>query len=307
MNIVINVTKHDIWFCRICVASIRFYYPDVKIFLLKDELPGKFSTREIEETWSVHVIEYPVKRFGMSAAKIHFYCDQRFAGQRFLVLDSDIVFTGRLLDEKYVEDFNCDVIVSEETFSDPGSEWFKRTYFDCKQLKKYDPNYTYAGFTFNCGQIFCLGNFIKKETLAPYFSFNGSPSWKRLDVFPMHDQSVLNYLLPQLSKQGSIQLKGKDFMIWSETKKARGITLDAVKSGTHYPNLIHWAGALRTPLLVSMSNKEILLFFENYYYSKISFARLKRTIRKVNPGIKHLIKLLMLTLRDFPSKRRTLK
>ena len=40
----------------------------------------------------VKVISYSVKKFGWSAAKIHFYCDERFKDQKFLVLDADIVF-----------------------------------------------------------------------------------------------------------------------------------------------------------------------------------------------------------------------
>ena len=94
MKIVITVNKNDVWFCKICVASIRFYYPDVPILLLKDELNGRFSTVEIERYWKVQLITFPITKFGWSAAKMHLYTDPRFAGQKFLVLDADIIMVG---------------------------------------------------------------------------------------------------------------------------------------------------------------------------------------------------------------------
>lgn len=125
------------------MASIRYYYPDVPIYLLKDELNGKFSTNELERIWNDKLIEYPIKCFGWGAAKIHFICDERFAGMRFLVLDSDIVFTGKILDNGFVKSFDYDVIVSEETFGEIESDWFKRTYFDYRKIQEFDPLYIY--------------------------------------------------------------------------------------------------------------------------------------------------------------------
>ena len=51
IKVIIAVNKTDLWFCRICIASIRFYYPDVEIYIIKDELNGFFSTNEMEKLW----------------------------------------------------------------------------------------------------------------------------------------------------------------------------------------------------------------------------------------------------------------
>lgn len=45
--------RQDVHLARICVASIRYWYPDIPILLLKDLFHGDFSTREIEAHWDV--------------------------------------------------------------------------------------------------------------------------------------------------------------------------------------------------------------------------------------------------------------
>lgn len=286
IKIVIAVNKNDIWFCRICVASIRYFYPEVEIFLLKDELNGKFSTKEIEKNWKVQLIEFPVKKFGWSAAKMHFYCDHRFSAQKFLVIDSDIVFIGKLLDEQFVKDFKSDVFVSEENHSDYKTKWFINTYYNYEIIKSFDPEFEYPGFTFNCGQLFCRGNFILKNAVSEYFDFNGIPSWKRTDIFPMVDQSLFNYLLPKLSQSGELKIGRENYMIWSEALGlVNEIAILDIMEGKKYPYLIHWAGALRTPLLVKMTRSDILIFFEDYYYSKITLSKIIRFKRMIKPSI----------------------
>lgn len=277
IKIVIAVNKKDVWFCRICVASIRYYYPKVEILLLKDYLNGKFSTKEIEETWNAEVIKFSIKNFGWSAAKIHFYTDERFANQKFLVIDSDIVFVGRLLDQLFVKNFDTDVIVSEEAHTNFKSDWFKKTYYDYITIKSFDSEFEYPGYSFNCGQLFCKGNFILKKSVANYFNFSGNPSWKRTDIFPLVDQSLFNYLLPKLASLGSLKIGRENYMLWSESKGLiNEITISDLYGGTKYPYLIHWAGALRTPVLSKMSRSDILNFFENYYYSQVKYGRMIR-------------------------------
>ncbi|MBB1284683.1 hypothetical protein HRH25_09895 [Flavisolibacter sp. BT320] len=285
ISVVIGVNKRDLWLCRICVASIRYYYPDVKIYLLKDELNGKFSTKEVEKNWNVEQIKYPVKRFGWGAAKMHFFCDQRFAERKFLVLDSDIVITGRILDEPFLKRFDQDIIISEEYPVNPNSKWFTQTYFDYDVIRSHDPDFTFGGFTFNTGQIFCKGSFLDPKIVEPYFNFNGMPSWKRMDLFPLVDQSVLNYVLPQQLKSGNIRIGRQSFMLWSETDRVKGLSLDEIKSGESLPFVIHWAGAFRTPLLGKMTRGDILSFFEKKYYEKIFGGAVLRYTRRIKPFI----------------------
>ena len=38
----------DLHLVRICIASIRYWYPDITIYLLKDTSQGDFDTEELE-------------------------------------------------------------------------------------------------------------------------------------------------------------------------------------------------------------------------------------------------------------------
>ena len=279
MKIVITVNKRDVWFCRICVASIRFYYPEVSIMLLKDELNGLFSTKDIEQYWNVQLMKFDVTKFGWSAAKMHLYTDSRFVGEKFLVLDADIIMVGKVLDEPFLINNNDDVIVNADE-EDEHAAWFKNLYYDIKAIKLHDSTFEYPGYVFNCGQLFCKGNFLTPQQLEPYFNFNGVPSWKDLKTFPMVDQSVLNYLLPTLHKQGKLSIGKAHYMLWSETERVKQIHLGDVKIGNAHAFIIHYAGALRTPLLKHMTRGDILKFFENYYYQKIPMGFAKHFVSK---------------------------
>ena len=281
IKIAITVNKNDVWFCRICIASIRYYYPQVEIFLIKDELNGKFSTREIEKNWNIGIIKFDQKIFGWSAAKIFFYTDKRFSGQYFLVLDSDIVFTGRLLDKLESIKAGFDAIVSSEIEVNPYAEWVTKTYFDLKKVEEFNSKYKYPGYFFNAGQIVVKGGLFEKSDLADFFDFDKYPYWKNLRMFPLVDQSLLNYLFPIFSAEGKIKVNSDyKYMIWSETDEVRNIDLQDLVKNTYSEKLIHWAGAKRTPILNKMSGGALLNFYENYYYNKIRFGFIKRYLRR---------------------------
>jgi len=280
INILVCCNRNDYYLTKICVGSIRFYYPDNPIYILKDEANGAFDTTEIEKAWNVRKIEYPEKKFGWSGSKMFFYTDLRFKGQPFLVIDSDIVFVGKLLDEPWAADFREDVIVSPEETIDPSTPWFTRTYFDVNTIRKTYPDYVFPGYTFNCGQLFCRPGFIQRQTVAEYFDFDQFPRWKRLDLLPLVDQSLFNVMFPRMEKQGALKIGKYAYMYWSEHTNTAEMDLEKIREGTHYPGLIHWAGALRIPDISKMTRPDILTFFENFYYSKVPGGKNKQALRR---------------------------
>lgn len=280
MNILVCCNKRDYFLTKICVASIRYYYPQIPIYILKDDSNGAFDTSELENTWDVSKIEYPEKKFGWSASKMFFYTDLRFSGKNFLVLDSDIVLIGRMLDEPWAKSFDEDVIISPEATLDPTTEWFTRTYFDLQVIRKEYPDYEFQRYTFNCGQMFCKPGFIDRSDVAAYFDFENFPRWKRLDLMPLVDQSLFNFMLPRMEKQGRLKVGKYPFMYWSESQEVRDITLDKVLDGKSLPMLIHWAGALRVRDTSKMTRPDILAFFETFYYSKVPGGKIKHFFKR---------------------------
>src|SRR5215831_7303696 len=106
-GVVISCYRLDVELTRICVASVRFWYPHVPIWLLKDQQHGNFSTSEIEKYWNVRVYPTSRKKFGWGVGKLEVMTELR--RRRLLLLDSDTVFAGRVLN--LLENFDEDLIV----------------------------------------------------------------------------------------------------------------------------------------------------------------------------------------------------
>ncbi|MFC4261277.1 hypothetical protein ACFOWM_00175 [Ferruginibacter yonginensis] len=298
MKIAITVNKTDVWFCKICVASIRYYYPDVPIYLIKDELNGAFSTQEIERYWQVSLIQFEAKNFGWAAAKIFFLTDERFKGEQFLVIDADIVFTGKLLDVLMPLANKADLVVSPEPTEDPTADWVKKTYFDMGVVNATFPQYQYPGYFFNTGQLVVTIGCMPKADISYFFDFDGYPHWKRLQDFPLVDQSMLNVLVPIWEQSQQLVVDATTpFMLWSEAAVTQTLTLAGVKEGKSHPQLIHWAGALRTPQLSLMTRSDILQFFESYYYSRIPFGSITSLLRKCPVVVKNGLRSLYRTIK----------
>lgn len=277
LTVVVFCNKNDLYLTRICVASIRYFYPEVPVVLVKDFMNGNFSTKEIERIYNVKIYELGIRKFGWAAAKT-FFLLRAPTGKRYIILDSDIVFTDPFLERVNSKLENADIVVSADYLEDPAEDWVKSIYFDIKKVKAYDPAYQYPGYFFNTGQLFIKGGAISAEQIGDLFS-DRFPYWKKQDVFPVVDQSAYNYLFPKLQQEKKLRLAEDSFMIWSESSTAKIISLKTIIDGNFNGGLIHWAGAKRTPVLKKMSKSDILLFFQKEYYRKISFGRFKLLYR----------------------------
>src|SRR5262245_7608900 len=109
-RIYIAVCRSDVHFARTCVASVRLLYPSIPISLIKDYGRGKFSTREIEKYYDVTVFPTERRVFGYGFGKLEplFICSK----QKFLVLDSDTVMPGPVID--FLDSFPDDFVVTYE-------------------------------------------------------------------------------------------------------------------------------------------------------------------------------------------------
>jgi hypothetical protein len=76
-GVVISCYRFDLRLTRLCVASVRFWYPDIPIWLLKDRQYGDFSTREIEMYWNVRVYPSRQKTQGWGFGKLEVICQNQ--------------------------------------------------------------------------------------------------------------------------------------------------------------------------------------------------------------------------------------
>jgi hypothetical protein len=157
-------SPHDLRYTQCCVASIRRWYPDIPISLLKDESNGAYSTRELEEAWDVAVFDggHPLPGRGWAKLEPMF----RPGRQRCLILDSDVVFLGRVIEP--LEALDADFVV-ESAGGWAGSTG--RDYFDLVALKEFDPEFVFPGYTFNCGQLVATTGILRRADFEPLVRF----------------------------------------------------------------------------------------------------------------------------------------
>lgn len=265
--------KYYLRLTRICVASIRYWYPDLPIDLIKDEVAGPFSTEEIERTWNVGVLKTTDRAFGWGFA--HLEPLLAIPRHRFLVMDVDIAFVGPVLDE--LERHGEDFIVDREDHPDCPDEHFQNLYFRLDRLKEWDPDFTFPNFAFNAGQFVGTSGLFSRQDFDGLIEWTSPRATSKPEIFNRGDQGVLNYVLMKKLAAGQITVARVPFMKWGE-EEMNEFDLARINADSPYPYLIHWAG-LRKPRMKDMVRSDILFKFEDYYYSRIPLAWPRRHFR----------------------------
>ena len=273
-RVYIATHRGDLRLTRICVASVRRWYPDIPIFLLKDEANGPFCTREIEETWNVQLWPTGQRSFGWGFIKLEPLFDEKRV--RYLILDSDIVFLGRVIDA--LEKFDSDFVVQEE--QQPAHD-IPNLYFDPGKVRA-SLNHAFAGpaFTFNSGQYVATSGLIHREDFADLVVWSEPRRVRHPAMFNPGDQGVLNYVVLEQLTAGGLTVARTPFMKWGR-EEMEEFDVAALDGGSPYPFVIHWAG-LKHVHLGRMLRADILRHFEHAYYSRLTFgpARLRARVAR---------------------------
>ena len=270
-KIAIACFKKDLFLLRPCVASIRYWYPDVEIYLIKDYSHGSFSTKEIEDTFQVKIFPTNNQEFGWGWGKFALVLDEK--KDRYLFLDSDVVFLGKVLDElnQYDEEF----IVTGIKENDKHSKTLNAHYIETQSVEQFDPSYQYPGFGFNTGQIVITSGIISKSDCASVLDFEPRFQSKYPELFKHADQGVLNYVLVKASQNGKAKIRYTDFWIWPETPEACKINLQNIQKKMGIPYILHWAGAKPIDFR-KFARYDILKFYEDFYYSRVPMGKVKQ-------------------------------
>ena len=212
-GVVISCYPLDLQLTRICVASVRFWYPHIPIWLLKDRHYGDFDTREIEKYWNVQV--YPTRQntLGWGFGKLEVMTE--LPKRRLMVLDSDIVFAGRVIDR--LEMFDEDFVVAKEDNHDAAG--IDRHFFSLSKILQLDPEFKFPGYGFNTGQIVATTGCITRK------EFDGLMDWQTRtvtypDIFKMGEQGLCNYVVFRQAQQGKLTIRREPFMVWPGEARA---------------------------------------------------------------------------------------
>jgi len=272
-KIAIACFKKDLYLLKPCIASIRYWYPDVEIYLIKDYIQGKFSTKEIEDAFNVKIFPAQRKFFGWPWSKLAVILHEQ--KDKYLFLDSDVVFLGRVLDRlnKYEDDFIVTGMEAEDRFN----VTFNAHYIDMKKMETFDPSYRFPGYGFNGGQIVMTSGLLKEADCVSVIEFEPNIVNKFPDIFKHGDQGALNYIFAKASQQGKIKTRYEDFWIWPGLPAANEVSLESINKRVGIPYVLHWAGIKPTDFR-KYPRYDILRFYENKYYKKIPLGKLKQTL-----------------------------
>lgn len=273
-GVVISCYQSDLQMTRICVASIRFWYPHVPIWLLKDQQYGNFSSNEIEKYWNVQVYPARRKKLGWGFGKLEVMTES--PARRLLLLDSDTAFAGRVLD--HLESFDEDLVVENKDYV--AIDEVEDQFFPLDRIHQLDSTFKFPGFGFNTGQIVVTTGLITKE------DFKGLLDWQTLtvkhpEIFKKGEQGLLNYIVLRKMHRGELTLRREPFMVWpGEIDHAKHIQVSDFTPDGQHQQVIHWAGLRWGKTPEEMPRSDILLHFEDIYYGHVPLGAWLRKWRR---------------------------
>lgn len=257
--------RGDLRFTQCCVASIRQWYPRIRISLIKDELHGSYDTSILERVFHVEIFPSSPAHYGWGAAKLEpLFQPQR---QRCLIVDSDVVFAGPLLShlEGHAEDF-----LVENALHLPDE--VRENYFDPAQVERAYPSFRYPGYVFNTGQIVATSGILKRSDFAPFAVFDRPTRFLQPELFKCGEQGLLNFILMSQHQAGNLTLRRVPFMRWPPCLDPAEIDVGQLGPASPYPFLLHWAGQKNYAFEEAPLN-QVLLHFERIFQRRTAARR----------------------------------
>ena len=260
-KVFINTYKYDFHFAKICIASIRYWYPDIPVFLIRDEKEGSFDTLYTEKVWNVKVMDISRKKFGWGYGKLEVLFSEK--KETFLVIDADTVITGPVID--VANNVDADFIVDKE---EQPAKRFNEIYYNLERINELDNEFVYPGYSFNSGQWFGTSSVIKREDFNKTLNWTEPPVTRDKNIVVNNDQGHLNFIIHSFEQLKKISVARIKLMVWPVNGNADFIQLEKIRSKSpDYPNIIHWAG-MSSIKFSALPRQDILKFYRDYYYSR---------------------------------------
>lgn len=268
MIVYIAASTLDARYTRICVASVRYFYPDIPLRLLVGGRLQPGLAEELQEYWGVECADLPRRDYGWGFVKL----EPLFGppGERFLVLDSDTVMTGPVL--QLAKDSEDLFLVDDERLSEADTQ---RLYYDWVKVRAVDPHAQPPQFVFNSGQWFGTAGILTREDFAPLLEWGNPPRLRYPQLFMPGDQGILNYVLNQKARTG-LPVARRNLMRWP-AYGMDGLDAETVAKREAAPLVVHWAG-IKKARQQDMLGADLLAYFEKVYYERVPLGRVRRVI-----------------------------
>jgi hypothetical protein len=279
-KVYVSCYKNDAWLARLCVASIRYWYPDLPITLIKDYCGGSFSTYDLETYYGVKIADTSRLLRNFGRLEICFQ-EQR---ERFLYLDADTVIAGRVIE--VLETSDADFIVHPHYMPRTDVPAFTAHYYHLDRIHRdLDATFRYPGFVFNSGQFVGTSGILKRSDFSPCISWSESPPRNRIPhIVSLNDQGPLNYVLPKLAQEDRLSIGMLDFKRGGEDLRVQpGWSVD-IQSGQGHPYVIHWMGT-KASRLSGFPNRQILDFYASIFCKHSSTSSIRYSIKRLGEVI----------------------
>jgi hypothetical protein len=281
--IYVAASAKDDRFTRICVASIRWFYPDAPIRILAGGPLQPDLRRELQHHWNAAPVDLPAGDWGWGFIKLEPLFGP--AGERFLVLDSDTTFVGPVLATwaEAWQQCGADFLVDEEPQTPADT---RRLYYDWRQLQTIDPAARPPQFLFNSGQWFGTAGLLQRRDFLPFIDWDMMPPRLRHSTALMPgDQGILNYVMNQKSYDGQVSVCRRPILRWPGHGLA-GVSAAAIAAGRSPALIVHWAG-FKAARLGALPGADILRFFEARYYERLPAGRCRQQWAALRHPLRH--------------------
>ena len=223
-KIYVSTCRRDWHLARLCLASIRYWYPRFPVCLIKDLGPGVFNTSDAEKKYGVEVWDSSVSSFGYGFGKLE------------PMLDADVLVLGRVIE--FLDQSGADFVVHPEA---DGREHTETLAYKLGPLAVLDPGYQPPDRIFNSGNYVATGGLLRREDFAGLIRWDEPRSLVHPDIFMCGDQGVLNYVLFKAWQQKRLSLDFLYYYVWGG-HGAPAVRVDDLRARTSKPQIIHWAG-----------------------------------------------------------------
>jgi hypothetical protein len=252
---------------RICVASVRRAHPDMVIKLLIGGRLQHGLADELSRYYGVRVADFPLREYGWGFSKL----EPLFGppGERFLMLDSDTVLAGPVLDAW--GDSCAPFLVDNEEYE---PQTIPSRYYDWNKVRHVDSKALPPEFVFNSGQWIGTSGILARSDFDAWVEWTFPRRLRHPECFFPGDQGILNYVLVQKVMREGLQVDRRRIMLWP----GHGIgelTGGKISQGIAPPLIVHWAG-MKKIRLSQMVGADILNFFEKLYYERVPNSAIRR-------------------------------
>jgi hypothetical protein len=265
--IYIAACARDARMTRICVASIRYFYPDIPIRLLAGGILQRGLAEQLHRYWGVELVDLPKGDYGWGFVKL----EPLFGAscERFLVLDSDTVLTGQVLE--IWNEFPAPFLVDDEQQSEADT---KRLYYDWEHVREIDRDARPPEFVFNSGQWFGTAGVLTRDNFAPWLEWTIPRTISHQGYFMNGEQGILNYVLNQKAATDGLHVERRQIMRWPR-HSMNGLDAETVSKREAEPLVVHWAGMKRARQR-DMIGADLLAYFEKVYYQRLPAGKARR-------------------------------